>query len=424
MGEEWDSNKGGRDQWINWLCEIMQEAKRVLKPGGHGFVWALPRTSHWTAFALENAGFEIRDVIQHVFGNGFPKSQNISIAIDKKACREQFESEHGRTPTPDEFKIAWDGFREVVGNYEHWGRQNRTYNTNIAMPCQDDRIRDFQNLTTPLTPEAQKWEGFGTGLKPAIEEWILCRKAISEKTIAENVLRWGTGGLNIDACRVPANSGRFPSHLIWDGSDEVKAEFDKAGYSVSSGIHKYPKVYNSGGKNTKRLLGNFKRIYDWHSVSDSGSAARFFYCAKPSKAERDAGLEEMSDKYLATMNDGIGVREHNPEQKTAWVKNNHPTVKSIKLMQYLIKLITPPGGTVLDPFMGSGSTGVGAVTLGFGFIGCEKEPDYYAIAERRIEYWKSHRDELEKCMNEEEITYEDVLKISKQKTDSNQINLF
>ena len=175
MGKSWDENKGGRDKWIEWLKEIMVEAKRVLKPGAHGFVWALPRTSHWTAMALENAGFEIRDCIVHTFSSGFPKSHNVGLKIDKM------------NGMPDR------GHRIAVANRNH---PDGTLEPN----------GEFIPAYEAKTENGKKWEGWGTALKPACEYWWMIRKPLGEKTVAENVLKWGTGALNIDDARIPYSS--------------------------------------------------------------------------------------------------------------------------------------------------------------------------------------------------------------------------
>lgn len=190
MGREWDSDKGGRTQWVGWLSQVMREALRCLKPGGHALVWALPRTSHWTALALEDAGFEIRDCVYHLFGSGFPKSLDISKAIDKMA----------------------DAEREVIGHVDGRG----SYDGSIRTPREKFTGNVWNNgeaggttlapITAPATPEAQQWQGYGTALKPAVECWWLCRKPLSESSIAANVLRWSTGAINIDACRVGAEN--------------------------------------------------------------------------------------------------------------------------------------------------------------------------------------------------------------------------
>lgn len=276
--------------------EIWSECLRVLKPGGHLLAFAGTRTQHRMAIKIEDAGFEIRDMIAWVYGSGFPKSHNLK----------------------------------------------------------------------------DEWQGWGTALKPALEPITVARKPLTG-TVAENVLAWGTGGMNIDGCRVATDdnlngggysqnyksstflahggrreyaqpTGRWPANLIHDGSNEVTACFPdtKGGIAVrrNSGGNTF------GGENQKPPMNDL-------GYGDSGSAARFFYCAKASKKDRDNG-------------------------------NNHPTVKPIDLMRYLCRLVTPPNGIVLDPFMGSGSTGKAAKLEGFNFIGIEKESDYIKIAESRI----------------------------------------
>ena len=354
MGKSWDKDKGGRDEWIEWLAEIMVECKRVLKPGGHAFVWALPRTSHWTATAIEDAGFDIRDIIVHIFGSGFPKSQNISKAMDKAA---------GFVEKTKGFNVAGQG---------------------IGLNPDKSKRSDSKDYVKPIgiTPEAKQWDGFGTNLKPSNEHYILCRKPISEKTIAKNVLKHGCGGLNIDGSRIEISEklpnyksktrpsknvnmgggvavgghensvrhnpqGRFPANTIVDES--AVAVLDLQSGVLKSG--KIEKHHILAQKSWKQSSGETTGL---ESYGDSGGASRFFYCAKASKV--DKGKE-----------------------------NNHPTVKNTKLMSYLIKLITPPNGIVLDPFMGSGSTGVSAIREGFEFIGIEKELEYYGIAKTRIE---------------------------------------
>ncbi len=375
MGKDWDHDKGGRNNWIKWMTEIMVEAKRCIKPGGHLFVWALPRTSHWTATALEDAGFEVRDIVTHVFGSGFPKSLNVGKNINK----------------------IWNKKIENVSSEEK-------------------RVSTLNYIN-----------GLGTGLKPAAEHWILCRKPLSEKTVAENVLKWGTGGINIDGSRVetndkleaskltdirgadlqgnkngqkngkfdrlyiPNSEGRFPANFIHDGSDEVMEEFDKAG-KTSQGHWSRTKTKGYG------KYGGGESIYEGVGrKEDGGCAARFFYCSKASGKERNEGLDEFDDKIIIgsiSNNNGnkegimnLGGASLKGERKQIKpVKNNHPTVKAVKLMTYLINMITPPNGIVLDPFMGSGSTGVAAVKAGFNFIGIEMEDEYMEIAKARINY--------------------------------------
>src|SRR5271166_2991347 len=184
MNLEFDSDKGGRDQWVSWLTSIMGEAKRVLKHGGHALVWALPRTSHWSACAVENAGFEIRDIIAHVFGSGFPKSLDISKAIDKMAGAER-----------EVLKTLPAGTGPL--------KRGHVSSTGGGMSIGTERSPELK-VTAPSTDAAKEWEGWGTALKPAHEHWILARKPITEDTVAENVLKWGTGGINVDASRIAA----------------------------------------------------------------------------------------------------------------------------------------------------------------------------------------------------------------------------
>lgn len=352
MNKSWDHDKGGRDAWIAWMTSVATECLRVLKPGGHALVWALPRTSHWTATAWEDAGFEVRDCIYHVFGSGFPKSLDVSKAIDKAAGVE----------------------REVV----EW-RKSAGGRTTGANPMDRDagKTNTHDPITIPATDAARQWDGWGTALKPAVECWWLLRKALSEPTIAVNVLKYGTGALNIDGCRIevgvddpnkggvesifgvgnskrPATLtlGRWPANLIHDGSDEVLAEFPN---SSTTGLRRIPDRMQQ-----EQGVTPFTRGKDAPEYTDSGSTARFFYCAKPSRAERGED-------------------------------NTHPTVKAIALMRYLCRLVTPLDGFVLDPFAGSGTTGIAARLEGFQFIGIESEEPYFEIAKRRIESWEKFR---------------------------------
>jgi hypothetical protein len=345
MGKEWDKDKGGRDAWVAWMTEVGIECRRLLKPGGHALVWSLPRTCHWTAWAWENAGFEPRDSVLHIFGSGFPKSLNISKQLNKEA-----------------------GI-------------------------------DFDVVDLPFTDEANQWEGWGTALKPAYENWWLFRKPIEKGlTIAQNVVEHRVGGINIDGCRVhieldealkskdfrtsAANNkggnifskqvdgkrvvdnahelsvrhnanGRFPANLTHDGSESVVAIFPNSNHGS------FPK--KTGVKSKFFLnIGAYKE--ERQDMPDFGSAARFFYCAKATQQDKEEGLE------------GFGEG------------NIHPTIKSTELMRYLCRLITPPNGIVFDPFMGSGSTGKAATIESFRFIGIEQNAEYLAIAKARIDY--------------------------------------
>ena len=343
MGKDWDKDKGGKAEWIDWMFEVALQCRRVIKPGGHALVWAIPRTSHWTGDAWEEAGWQVRDKIYHVFGSGFPKSLDVSKAIDKAAG---VERERYARP-------AFGGtFSDDNGS---------TYGTAIS--------------DTPATPEAKQWAGWGTALKPAAEEWWLFRRPL-EGTVAANVLKHGTGAINVDGCRIGTDlikgsrgeggkhgrygligamdyehTGRFPANFTHDGSDEVVALFP---YTTSGSIEPHHKQNSESTKHSYE--GGYKEK-SLVSHGDSGSAARFFYCAKASQSDRDSGD----------------------------VPNTHATVKSQDLMTYLCRLITPPGGTILDPFTGSGSTGKAAILEDFKFIGIEREAEYIEIARARID---------------------------------------
>ena len=384
MGKKWDGDKGGKKQWIAWMEEVFIEVLRVLKPGAAGLVWALPRNSHWTGSALEDAGFEIRDVVQHVFGSGFPKSHNIGKSVDKKLGND----------------------RDVVGE-----NPNARPNSHLG---KDTNSQWKVSPYDPLTKGTSEWEGWGTGLKPSSEFWWLIRKPLSEKTIVDNVLKWGVGGLNIDASRIGSESvpqknhkgnvwgekekdyknlnwtykqGRFPSHLIHDGSEEVLEEFAKAGVSKSSKSISNRKSYKDTG--TSYIMPRVNNVNEGHN--DKGTPARFFYCAKPSSREKNLGLDEFEDKVIKGRDEGQDERNTPYKKRTSPQKNIHPTVKSIKLMNYLITMITPPNGIVLDPFMGSGSTGIAARLNGNRFIGIDLEKEYIDIAEARINNYEKYR---------------------------------
>lgn len=386
MNKHWDDDKGGRDEWIEWISSIFKECNRVLKPGAHGLVWAIPRTSHWTAMALENAGFEVRDIITHLFGSGFPKSLDVSKAIDKMYGAE----------------------REVVGINP---------NSRITQKSPGQYVtKSYNPITKASTQDAKQWQGWGTALKPASEHWILVRKKLEEKTVAKNVLKYGTGALNIDESRVGTElihtnfykgedclgaakgnpvkkqteytykSGRFPANLVFSCECEGQEHGQLCAVHL---LDEQSGDCKTGGRKIKTDCGNalFKRNVNTILPKDNGAgASRFFYCAKVSPSERNAGLEGMPEKesyYMQTSSGKPSMKDGHTGKATARA-NHHPTVKPQKLMQYLIKLITPPNGIVLDPFMGSGSTGLACKNLNFDFIGIEKEQEYFEIAEKRI----------------------------------------
>lgn len=384
MGAAWDSTGVAFDP------DTWREAYRVLKPGGHLIAFGGSRTYHRLACAIEDAGFEIRDQIMWLYGSGFPKSHDVSKGIDKAAGAERtvVTGQSGRHGGGVSFAEGAGGF-----NTE----------SNHA-------------LYAPVTPEAQQWEGWGTALKPAHEPIVLARKPLVE-TVAANVLAHGTGALNIDGCRVNGEStvrnnnggghpenwrtgnngafvsgspfGRFPANVMHDGSDEVLAGFPEShGQLAKASTSDTP-------RNGQNIYGDMTRGSNGSAPrGDSGSAARFFYCAKASKADREEGLAELPLPVAGMLSETSGQhitrRDEGYEQPKR--ANHHPTVKPTALMRYLCRLVTPPGGTVLDPFAGSGSTGKAALLEGFSFIGCEMTAEYLPIAEARLvhalEQWR------------------------------------
>ena len=393
MGKAWDHHKGGRNEWTAWLASIMRECLRVLKPGGHALVWALPRTSHWTATAVEDAGFEVRDVIHHCFGSGFPKSLDVARAIDRHLGADR---------------------TVIVG--EGKGRTGDAARPNGSSFSDDDYQWPGKfTITAPASAEAAQWSGYGMGLKPAIEHWILARKPL-EGNVAKNVLKCGTGALNIDGCRVGGEStrtrmkdlsaahgnlwgapgvntpitgtkvnppGRWPANLVHDGSDEVVALFPE----TTGGLLRAGQT-RKDSKGKGGYHGGFPDVATQYDTGgDSGSAARFFYCCKASKEDREEGLDGFTPERRADRQKDNGPGGENPRNRTNNARrNHHPTVKSTALMRWLCCLVTPPGGVVLDPFMGSGSTGKACMIEGFKFIGIEMEREYVEIAKARIEH--------------------------------------
>ena len=349
--------------------------RSVLKPGGHLLAFAGTRTQHRMACRIEDAGFEIRDMIAWVYGSGFPKSLDISKAIDKAAGaeREKVRVEAASVRNP---KATGGGKDGTPGATRPWIE-------NALKAGFHEKDGD-----TPATDAARQWAGWGTALKPALEPITMARKPLAG-TVAANVLEHGTGALNVDGCRVDASEGRplIISHGDGFGSGEkVTAYGDGLSgprYGGSTTQGRWPaNLIHDGSEEATGLLGD---------------AARFFYCAKASKADRDAGLDAFNSKASSSM-----PGRRNPEN-AEWDtgndvtsrfvtnrKNVHPTVKPTDLMRYLCRLVTPPNGTILDPFTGSGSTGKAAMLEGFQFIGIEREAEYCEIARARIS--KAERD--------------------------------
>jgi DNA modification methylase len=393
MGKKWDYDVPPVELW--------REALRVLKPGGHALVACGTRTQHRMAVNLEDAGFEIRDIVAWVYGSGFPKSLDISKAIDKQA-----------------------GIKRVIlGEDKAYIRKGNRANANFGSNGKSGLYANEEShkfLTVPATPAARQWQGWGTALKPAMELWTLCRKPLAENTVAENVLKYGTGGINVDGCRVKCGDnlyrepsecseskdkgtnfntchktgsqndnwkqGRFPANFIHDGSEEVVMMFP----SSSSSSYRPP---DKGGTGNTLVFKHDEAGIRGHD--DFGNNARFFYTAKASKSERNDGLYEFEEERHADRNIADGVGGGNPRNRTNTPKKNyHPTVKPVSLMRYLCRLITPPNGTVADLFMGSGSTGIAAKLEGFNFIGMEKELEYCRIAENRIKSESNIRQEV------------------------------
>ncbi len=385
MGKSWDSTGVAYD------IAVWQECLRVLKPGGHLLAFGGSRTYHRLAVAIEDAGFQIRDQIMWVYGSGFPKSLNISKAIDKAAGA---EVKIGKA-----FKVAGE-----YGNRE------------LRDPETQGKDRDEMRHSA-VTDEAKRWEGWGTALKPAHEPIVMARKPL-DGTVANNVLVHGVGGINIDGCRIETNDkweatgrqsapsqtlmggldgslnvsvstthsqGRFPANFIHDGSDKVLELFPESNggafpkkSNVPTGKH-YEGGWGAVDNGSRTEMGN-------------GSAARFFYCAKANKKDRNEGLDEFEPKREADRIVDDGVGGDNPRNRSNTPKlNHHPTVKPTDLMRYLCRLVTPPNGTILDPFTGSGSTGKAATLEGFNFIGIEQSAEYVEIATARIKHAKENQ---------------------------------
>jgi DNA modification methylase len=338
MGKQWDGN-GDNHDFQRWTEGWAREALRVLKPGGYLLAFGGTRTYHRLVCAIEDAGFEIRDQMQWLFGSGFPKNLDIGKAIDKAAGKE----------------------REVVGTRKGQG--------NIPNDRGKWGLKSNQEveITVPATLEAQEWQGWGTALKPAHEPIVLARKPF-KGTVASNVLTNGTGGINIDACRIGFVSEEDKKEST------AKNQHGDFGTPPMTGNNVYgdfsmlkPTNYDPEGRWPTNVMidSEVGELIDEQATTKYGPS-RFYYCAKANKKERNGGLDEGA--------------------------NRHPTVKPIDLMRYLCRLVTPPGGTILDPFAGSGTTGIAAVMEGFDFLGIELDPDeegYVEIAEQRIRHWES-----------------------------------
>ena len=477
MGKAWD-NTG-----IAYDVTVWQQCLRVLKPGGHLIAFGGSRTYHRLAVAIEDAGFEIRDQIQWIYGSGFPKSLDVSKAMDKENGDNQlnrrlrftewvrstglttsqidkatgtFMGSHYTTSASQPAimtRAHLDAVRHLIGTVPDWieaevdirNTESEAWksrpvvtktgedmfgeyevddvqemvNTKISRVGIPLRISAKHNvtITAPSTDLAKQWQGWGTALKPAHEPAVLARKPLCG-TVADNVMTWGVGGLNIDGTRIDSSdaqwtrhgiadsgmwsskkriyqenttAGRWPANVILD-EDAATALDMQSGHSVSSNNvrHQQESYSVARGKFAPFIGGGYL---------DSGGASRFFYTAKASKAEREAGLyyEEwhviaerdkngniLTSDWRDDPRSASGGYENKPTQPRA---NHHPTVKPLSLMRYLVRLVTPKGGKVLDPFMGSGSTGCASILEGMDFIGIDITPEYVAIAQKRIDHY-------------------------------------
>jgi site-specific DNA-methyltransferase (adenine-specific) len=449
MNKKWDYDVPSIEFW--------KEVYRVLKPGGHALSFGGTRTYHRMVVNMEDAGFEIRDQIMWLYGSGFPKSHNIGKSVDKVEGNE----------------------REIVGKLENY--QDKRGLNGQANVMENAKPR----IDIDVTKGQSDWEGWGSALKPANEPICLARKPLSEKSIAENVLKWGTGGINVDGCRInylndkdkegakwgsdensgsyftglesrglknnlANNEGRFPANIILECiCDEViKGESGERKPRKKVNDHNENSIFGIGGvgienydyndrgdihtnpscpcllldeqsgivsqghwpKGSTKGFGEFgggESIYEGVGPKDKtkSGASRFFYQAKVSKAERNMGLDEFDEKQKIYFSKKSRMKEQGTEEDkpstgmerfTSIQKNNHPTVKPVALMTYLCRLITPPNGIVLDPFMGSGSTGISALLEGFRFCGMEQDSDYFKIAEARINSYEEYRKFIKK----------------------------
>lgn len=404
MGKEWDGSG------IEYNVDTWRKCYEVLKPGGYLLAFGGSRTFHRIAGAIEDAGFEIRDTIMWLYGSGFPKSMNISKGLE---AREKL----GNAGTRNKRKIE-----QACNSEEYTLKQTN----NGAMR---EIIETTRKEYIPDTELAQKWQGWGTCLKPSFEPIIVARKPF-KGSLVDNVLKWGVGGLNIDECRVGIEKvgggtmpdlsyvgqeqkkngnghimsfgqvsnaprieceehvGRFPANTILT-YDETDFDEVCAGFPNTKSQKTNSKLLDIRGNNYNNANKNLDVAYE-RGYTDSGSAARYFYCAKASKKDRDEGLDTFADEKV---NDGRNKPIDNAFQRGETLRKNiHPTVKPTDLMQYLVRLVTPNGGTVLDPFNGSGSTGKAVMyenkerNKDYKYIGIELTDEYLPIAKARIEY--------------------------------------
>lgn len=410
-------NKGWDNSGIAFQKDTWKRCYEVLKPGGYLLAFGGSRTFHRIACAIEDAGFEIRDTIMWLYGSGFPKSMNIGLAVDKKNGVESKVVGYADTTMPD--------FRDVGKKQKELsGIDKLTFG----------QIENSERKAQPIYEPQNEWKGWGTCLKPSFEPIIVARKPL-DGTCVDNIIKWGVGGLNIDECRVETNEnitnhsrseisannhifknkaqetqethkttgqelGRFPANTIltYNETDyeEVCGGFPQSKGASSQNNYSNGSIYR--GQSLQESSTKLEGYREWYN--DDGSASRYFYCAKASKKDRNEGLDDFEDKFKSAteyrpflMREALdGKTEHNAFLRLGKVKNNHPTVKPTDLMQYLVRLVTPNGGTVLDPFNGSGSTGKATMyenrerNKNYKYIGIELTEEYLPIAKARIEY--------------------------------------
>ena len=344
LQKDWDSNTGAVETW--------EQCFRVLKPGGHMLAFSAARTYHNLATNIESVGFDIRDQIMWLYASGFPKAQDVGKAIEKREGKRKINTQIDTRPDYSVCPKTICPKCELTGNGRNWENCKET-------ECpQAERFRPANN----------EWAGWKTALKPAHEPIVMARKPYKGSCV-DNVLTHGVGALNIDATRI--------------GEEEMPI-----------GAHEQtPSLFNSNKKSAfadETIQGRFPS----NVIGEVTDYQKFFYCPKVNRAERHIGFETDN---IPTNPEGLyDIDKGNyigSKRQTANAQgNNHPTVKPVALMKYLVKLVTPAGGKVLDPFTGSGSTGMAAVELDYDFTGCELDADYVAIANNRITAWKNKTD--------------------------------
>lgn len=418
MGKKWDYDVPSVEVWAECL--------RVLKHGGHLLAFAGTRTQHRMAVRIEDAGFEIRDMIAWVYGSGFPKSLDVSKAIDKNngevgrllrftewmrttgLTSKQIDQATGtnmgghyltaKSQPAIPTRKLWEKLRPLCGQIPEWvdelverieaereviGYADMVDTTKVRMGFAGKRYNDDDatnrtvSITAPATDAAKQWQGWGTALKPALEPITVARKPLVG-TVAENVLQYGTGAINVDGGRVEASDQK-----------QLEKNWNRNQSSSKDGVVNYvaqKDIDLRDYKSTGRWPANFIHDGSEEATDLLKDSARFFYCAKASKEDRDAGCEGLEEKLsIRYGEEAQGPLPQQTPRKPVAQRNHHPTVKPTDLMRYLCRLVTPPNGIVLDPFNGSGSTGCAAVLEGFQYIGIEREAEYIAISEKRIQ---------------------------------------